>query len=73
MVAKTAEESMNLAVREIKDLPDYSNNGEVCLICIHRNVTLSLVWSYLQWVMTDARHDSMANAYHTTVPCISGR
>ena len=72
MVAKTAEESMNLAVREIKDLPDYSNNGEVHLMWIHRNATLSLVWSYLQWVMTDARHDSTANAYHTTVPCISG-
>ena len=72
MVAKTAEESMNLAVREIKDLPDYSNNGEVRLMCIHRNATLSLVWSYLHWVMTDARHDSTANAYHTTVPCISG-
>ena len=42
MVAKTAEESMNLAVREIKDLPDYSNNGEVRLMCIHRNATLSL-------------------------------
>ena len=22
--------------------------------------------------MTDARHDSCVNAYHTTVPCISG-
>ena len=30
MVADTAEESMNLAVREIKDLPGYSDNGEVC-------------------------------------------
>jgi hypothetical protein len=26
----------------------------------------------LQWVITDARHDSTANAYHTTVPCLSG-
>ena len=27
---------------------------------------------YLQWVITDARHDSTANAYHTTVPCMTG-
>jgi hypothetical protein len=25
-----------------------------------------------EWVITDARHDSTANAYHTTVPCLSG-
>jgi hypothetical protein len=25
------------------------------------------------WVMTDARHDSCVNAYHTTVPCIIGK
>ena len=24
-------------------------------------------------MITDARHDSTANAYHTTVPCLSGR
>ena len=28
---------------------------------------------YVQWVITDARHDSTANAFHTTVPCLSGR
>jgi hypothetical protein len=26
-----------------------------------------------EWVITDARHDSTANAYHTTVPCLLGR
>jgi hypothetical protein len=26
-----------------------------------------------EWVITDARHDSTANAFHTTVPCLSGR
>ena len=26
-----------------------------------------------QWVMTDARHDSTANAFHSTVVCLSGR
>uniref|UniRef100_A0A1X7V413 Integrase catalytic domain-containing protein n=1 Tax=Amphimedon queenslandica TaxID=400682 RepID=A0A1X7V413_AMPQE len=26
-----------------------------------------------EWVITDARHDSTANAYHTTVPCLSKR
>ena len=71
VVASTAEESMNLAVQEIKDLPGYADNGEVCIQTDCRYI-LS-VWSYLQWVMTDARHDSTANAYHTTVPCISGR
>lgn len=25
-----------------------------------------------EWVITDARHDSTANAFHTTVPCLSG-
>ena len=25
----------------------------------------------LQWVMTDARHDSTSNAYHTKVACLS--
>ncbi len=26
-----------------------------------------------EWVITDARHDSTSNAYHTTVPWLSGR
>ena len=26
-----------------------------------------------QWVTAVVRHDSTANAYHTTVPCLSGR
>eukprot|EP00731_Ephydatia_muelleri_P006665 Em0003g913a len=25
-----------------------------------------------EWVITDARHDSSANAYHSTVPCMAG-
>ncbi|KAL5464082.1 hypothetical protein EMCRGX_G033042 [Ephydatia muelleri] len=25
-----------------------------------------------EWVITDARHDSTSNAYHTTVPCLAG-
>ena len=33
----------------------------------------NLLLSPLQWVIVDARHDSTANAYHTTVPCLSGR
>lgn len=39
IVANTAEESMNLAVREIKDLPGYSDNGEVCT-----HVTVAMVY-----------------------------
>eukprot|EP00731_Ephydatia_muelleri_P034941 Em0087g10a len=26
-----------------------------------------------EWVITDARHDSTSNAYHSTVPCLAGR
>ena len=26
-----------------------------------------------QWVITDARHDSTANAYYSTVPSLSGK
>ena len=26
-----------------------------------------------EWAITDARHDSTSNAYHKTVPCLSGR
>eukprot|EP00731_Ephydatia_muelleri_P008112 Em0004g450a len=25
-----------------------------------------------EWVITDARHDSTSNAYHSTVPCMAG-
>ena len=32
VVANAAEVSMNLAVHEIKDLPGYSDNGEVSLM-----------------------------------------
>ena len=35
VVAKAAEASMNLAVREIKDLPGYADSGEVNLVCTY--------------------------------------
>ena len=31
IVANTAEENMNFAVWEIKDMPGYSDKGEVCI------------------------------------------
>lgn len=35
IVADAAEENMNLAVREIKDMPGYSDNRELCIqICV---------------------------------------
>ena len=34
--------------------------------------TFTVKFDTLQWVMTDARHDSCVNAFHTTVPCIIG-
>ena len=52
---------MGLAVHEIP------KSGDVHIVC-----GTNLI-EYLQWVITDARHDSMANAYHTIVPCLSGR
>ena len=48
----------------------------VVLHCIYHsniNVITSSIDIFFQWVITDARHDSTANAYHTTVPCLSGR
>ena len=73
IVASAAEASMNLAVGEIKELPDYAQNGEVCHIIVTLVSNITQAISVLQWVITDARHDSTANAYHTTVPCLSGR
>ena len=71
MVEKAAEESMQTAVDEVKEAnSDYLVKGEVNFINL--SVTLMLRPT-LQWVISDARHDSTANAYHTTVPCLSGR
>ena len=33
----------------------------------------NIVFYIIQWVITDARHESTANAYHKNVPCIAGR
>ena len=58
---------MTTAVEEIKSLPEYlSNGGEVMIIHCYDNYVML-------WVITDARHNSTANAYHTTVPFLSGR
>ena len=71
MVEKAAEESMQTAVDEVKEAnSDYLVKGEVNFINL--SVTLMLRPT-LQWVISDARHDSTANAYHTTVPCLSGK
>lgn len=35
VVANAAEASMNLAVHEIQDLPDYSDKGEVSLMYMY--------------------------------------
>ena len=34
-----------------------------CAIIVHAIAVDSIFWSILQWVITDAQHDSMANAY----------
>lgn len=68
IVSEATEASMNLGVHEIKDLTHYSESGEV--IIMYSEYVITCV---IQWVITDARHDSTANAFHTTVPCLSGR
>ena len=73
IVSDAAEESMRSAIEEVKSLPHYSENGEVMKlysIAITENPSSFLLNS---GVITDARHDSTVNAYHTTVPCLSGR
>ena len=72
IVGRAAERSMQAAVDEVKADAEYPSKGAVCYaqMCIYGcNVNVFL----LQWVITDARHDSTANAYHSTVPCLSGR
>ena len=73
LVSRHAEDAMSCAVSEVKALPEYAESGEVSLAKkIH--FILQMTWfNFHQWVITDARHDSTANAYHTTVPCLSGR
>ena len=73
VVEDCARESMAKAAEEVKALPHYAQDGEVRLfmyICIFQ-WQVQILSS--QWVITDARHDSTTNAYHTTVPCLSGR
>ena len=61
------------AIDAVKAQPDYNQTGEVaCLGCLNGQLSCAYMF-YMQWVITDARHDSTANAYHTTVPCLSGR
>lgn len=73
IVGRLTEHSMQSAVEEVQSRPEYATDGEVHIV--HLTVIKMNVFSlfYLQWVITDARHDSTANAYHTTVPCLSGR
>ncbi len=64
--------SMLKATNDMKALPDYSTNGEVPHHIIYNNGSYSFCL-FFQWVITDVRHNSTANAFHTTVPCLSGR
>ena len=71
LVAKAAEMSMQSAVEDVVARPEYAKDGEVrnckSINFPHSNcrVFCSLVGHH--------GHDSTANAYHTTVPCLSGR
>ena len=66
-----AGRSMLSAVAEVQALPHYAQQGEVIS---HSSWLLNCTTKFpcSQWVITDARHDSTANAYHTTVPCMTG-
>ena len=68
LVSEAVETSMKAAVEEVESLAHYANEGEVT-----KSFPIHIACFFSQWVITDARHDSTANAYHTTVPCLSGR
>ena len=44
---------------------NYSTTGEVCHILLMYH--LYIMYVHAQWVITDAGHDSTANAFHTTM------
>ena len=49
------------------------SNAIVFVVVLTALVAVFLIFfGLVQWVITDARHDSTSNAYHTTVPCLSG-
>ncbi len=59
-------------LRAIDEVKGYSQDGEVINSYV-LVLFLFLLFLFFSKVITDARHDSTANAYHTTVPCLSGR
>ena len=77
LVFEGAEGSMREAVEKVCSLPGYEETGEVKThVCVRMKYTSTctcVIHFVTQWVIMDARHDSTANAYHTTVPCLSGR
>ena len=66
MFEDCVRKSMAKAAEEVKAMPHYA-----------QDVVHILLWQVqifaFQWVITHARHDSTANAYHTIVLCFSGR
>ena len=64
IVSWLAQHSMQAAVEEVHNLPNYPSKGEVGNIVMNK---FSCHFPIQQWIITDARHDSTANAYHTTV------
>ena len=76
IVEYCAKESMAAASQEVKALQPYARNGEVwccCFCCVYCLALLCTCHLFHQWVITDAHHDSTSNAFHSTVPCLSGR
>ena len=61
-----AKLSMMNAAAEVKVLPNYAVSGEMCTFNDPAD-------SIMVAVNTDALHDSTSNAFHATIPCLSGR
>ena len=72
-VSTAAHHSMQRAVEGVISSTGYAEGGEVRAVSTCTTFSVGASISLVQWVITDARHDSTANAYHTTVPCMSGR
>ena len=63
VVAKGAEVSVRAAVDEVQSKPSYATDGEPHSLFLHFALcTDDSSWYTLQWMITDACHDSTANA-----------
>ena len=69
---ESAQLLMQKVVKDAKSTASYSTNGEVSLAHDNDKQGIYFITFYLR-IMTDARHDSTANTFHSTVACVSRR